>query len=100
MGRRTGLQSKPTETPHAGEPLVLVPAVAAPALREDMLKAMSEALVLENPGSTAEALRALRNAYPDCPLALRLAALAVAMKRPQSGFGAAAPSWCGTPRLG
>jgi hypothetical protein len=72
---------------------VLVPPSQAPAKRDDILRAMSEALVLENPSSTAEALKALRNAYPDYPLALRLAALAVAMKRPQAGVDTEFQPW-------
>lgn len=90
MGRRTGLQSKRTGAPRSGETSLLVSAIPTPALREDILKAMSEALVLENPSSTAEALRALRRDYPQYPLALRLAALAVAMKRPLAHSEAAA----------
>ena len=92
MGRLSGLQSKRTGAPRAGETPTLVPAAPALAVREDILKAMSEALVLENPSSTAEALRALRRDYPQHPLALRLAALAVAMKRPLPHRDVGAPS--------
>ena len=42
---------------------------------------MAEMLTIDKPGSTAEALKSLRLAYPDYPLALRLAGLAAAMKR-------------------
>ena len=49
---------------------------------DNVVRAMTEMLSLENPSSAAEALRTLRLAYPDYPLALRLAALASAMKRP------------------
>jgi hypothetical protein len=60
---------------------VLVPAQPQPVAHENIVAAMAEMLTLEKPGSTAEALRSLRLAYPDYPLALRLAGLAAAMKR-------------------
>jgi hypothetical protein len=57
-------------------------ASAAPAVSsDDILAAMVALLQAENPGSTADALRSLRLTYPDYPLALRLTALALAMKR-------------------
>ncbi len=60
----------------------LVPADPLHGTRDEMVRAMADMLSLEPPTSAAEALRTLRLAYPDCPLALRLAALAAAMKRP------------------
>ncbi len=60
----------------------LVPAGPLHGSRDDMVRAMADMLSLEHPRSAAEALKTLRLAYPDCPLALRLAALAAAMKRP------------------
>lgn len=73
MGRN---QLRPGDAP------ALVPTRPESVTRGDIVQAMTAALALENPGSTAEALKTLRRAYPDCPLALRLAALAAAMKRP------------------
>ena len=55
--------------------------VSATPSRDDVVAAMTRMLSLDKPGSTAEALKRLRVAYPDSPLALRLAALAAAMKR-------------------
>lgn len=60
----------------------LVPADPLHGSRDDMVRAMADMLFLENPRSATEALKTLRLAYPDCPLALRLAALAAAMRRP------------------
>ena len=60
----------------------LVPALPVSGTGDDIVQAMADVLALESPCSTAEALATLRRAYPDCPLALRLTALAAAMKRP------------------
>jgi hypothetical protein len=54
--------------------------VQAPACRDDVIRAMARMLSLRKPGTTAEALKTLRHAYPDYPLALRRAALAAATK--------------------
>lgn len=96
MGRRTGVKAK--RQPRRGR-------LNAPALepvtpatdsmdRHDILAAMAAAVASENPGSTADALRTLRLAYPHHPLALRLAALAVAMKcaEPSDGVLFAPPA--------
>jgi hypothetical protein len=42
---------------------------------EQLLRAMTDMLARQHPGSAAEALKALRRGYPEIPLALRIAAL-------------------------
>ena len=88
MAPRTGVQlMRQARLPRREAP-TLVPARPLSGTPDDIVQAMAELLALENPGSTAEALRTLRLAYPDYPLALRLAALAAAMKRaPQEPNG-------------
>jgi hypothetical protein len=86
MGRRTGLKAKqkPRRVQRQGPGLVSAAVADAP---DDILAAMAAAVANDGPGSTADALRTLRLAYPHHPLALRLAALAVAMKRAEPGNG-------------
>lgn len=47
----------------------------------DLAVAMADYLRNARPGSGAEALRALRRAFPDSPLTLRVAALDALMRR-------------------
>jgi hypothetical protein len=47
----------------------------------ELARAMAEHLQAARPGSGAEALRALRNAFPNSPLTLRVTALAALMRR-------------------
>jgi hypothetical protein len=61
----------PGETPFALTPLG----------QSDLATAMAEHLRNMRPGSGGEALRALRRAFPDSPLTLRVAALAVLGRR-------------------
>jgi hypothetical protein len=49
--------------------------------REALLADMLDWIDRQCPGSGAEALRHLRDAFPDSPLALRVAALATLMRR-------------------
>ncbi len=58
-------------------------AESSPTTADHRIAAMAAMLALQNPATTADALRILRLAYPHAPLALRLAALAAAMNRPQ-----------------
>ncbi len=44
-------------------------------------QAMIERIVAARPSSDAEALKALREAFPDAPLGLRVAALGLLMRR-------------------
>jgi hypothetical protein len=96
MGQHTGVQAKqPARMAPELPMLVAVPPNAVDVgEREDILAAMASAVANGNPTSTADALRTLRLAYPHHPLALRLAALAIAMKRPLSGGPAVNPSGC------
>jgi hypothetical protein len=87
MGRSTGIQAKHATRKTDAPTLVSVAPVNHGVARDDVLAAMAAAVADQNPGSTAEALRTLRMAYPDHPLALRLAALAIAMKRTSTGDG-------------
>jgi hypothetical protein len=47
----------------------------------DLAAAMAEFLRVARPGSGAEALRALRHAFPDSPLTARVAAMSALMRR-------------------
>lgn len=64
---------------------------AVPDLQTDaeMTHAMVERIIRLDPKSGAEALRQLRAAFPDSPLALRVAALGMLMRR--SGKGGQGP---------
>jgi hypothetical protein len=55
----------------------------------DMTRAMVERIIQLGPKSGAEALRQLRAAFPDAPLALRVAALTMLMRRNGQGPRAA-----------
>jgi hypothetical protein len=46
----------------------------------DLTAAMAQRLMALQPGSGAESLQALRRAFPDSPLTLRVAALDMAMR--------------------
>ena len=62
-----------------------MPMTADPVLPEAQLtQAMMDRIARLRPASTAEALRALRSAFPDIPLAARVTALE-AMRRAESG---------------
>ena len=59
----------------------IAPPSAEKAGEADILvRAMTDILAHERPDSTAEALRVLRLAFPDYPLALRLVAVASALR--------------------
>jgi hypothetical protein len=86
MGRSSGTQAERPLRHDEGPALVPVASQAGRSGdADDILAAMAAALAKKNPGSTAEALHTLRVAYPHHPLALRLAALALAMKRSPAG---------------
>ncbi len=55
----------------------------------EMTRAMVERILRLDPKSGAEALRQLRAAFPDAPLALRVAALGMLMRRGGKGPRAA-----------
>jgi hypothetical protein len=70
----------PPRTATPADPCLRAAPAAAEARgsRDRLLKAMVDMLAVVAPGTTAEALKALRLAYPESPLALRLAALGAA----------------------
>jgi hypothetical protein len=51
----------------------------------EMTRAMVERIIRLDPKSGAEALRQLRATFPDAPLALRVAALGILMRRRNHG---------------
>jgi hypothetical protein len=61
-------------------PFVPSPPIAPEGLSAD-LTAMVQRMIAAGPASDAEALRALRAAFPDAPLTLRVAALDTMMRR-------------------
>jgi hypothetical protein len=58
-----------------------IPFLATPAGEAALASAMADFLRNARPGSGAEALRALRRAFPDSPLTLRVAALDALLRR-------------------
>jgi hypothetical protein len=57
------------------------PRNAAPIKNPDSAQSMVERIVRHGPTSHAEALKELRAAFPDSPLTVRVAALAILMRR-------------------
>ena len=54
---------------------------AAPTKNPDSAQSMVERIIRRGPASHAEALKELRAAFPDSPLTVRVAALAILMRR-------------------
>jgi hypothetical protein len=68
----------------APEPLgdvTLAPAMMTGRTEVELARAMADHLRAARPGSGAEALQALRNAFPNSPLTIRVTALAALMRR-------------------
>jgi len=61
--------------------MTLAPKTMTGRTEAELACAMAEHLRAARPGSGAEALRALRNAFPNSPLTLRVTALAGLMRR-------------------
>jgi hypothetical protein len=60
------------------------PTAAGSGESESLVRAMTAVLARWRPQSTAEALRMLRQGYPDAPLAMRIAAMSAgAVHRPR-----------------
>jgi hypothetical protein len=75
----------PAQTLAIREPLPLGSVTLAPTMmtgrsEAELARAMAESL-FENATSTSEALRELRQAFPDSPLAMRVGALAALRRR-------------------
>jgi hypothetical protein len=62
-------------------PLVLAPSTAPEAGTDQALARMVERMTKVSPRSGAEALRELRTAFPEAPLALRVAVLGMVMRQ-------------------
>ena len=61
--------------------MTLAPFAMTKRTEADLARAMAEHLHGTQPGSGAEALSALRRAFPDAPLTSRVTALAALMRR-------------------
>lgn len=61
--------------------MTLAPFAMTKRSEADLARAMAEHLQGARPGSGAEALSALRRAFPDSPLTVRVTALAALMRR-------------------
>ncbi len=61
--------------------MTLAPLVMTGRTEAELARSMAEHLRAARPGSGAEALRALRSAFPNSPLTLRVTALAALMRR-------------------
>ena len=70
----------PTDALPLGD-MPLAPFAMTKRTEADLARAMAEHLHGTRPGSGAEALSALRRAFPDAPLTLRVGALTALMRR-------------------
>ena len=61
--------------------MTLAPFAMTKRTESDLAQAMAEHVRSAHPGSGAEALSALRRAFPDSPLTLRVTALSALMRR-------------------
>ena len=75
------LNSAPPVSPEPIGDMTLAPIMMTGRTEVELARAMAEHLHAARPGSGAEALRALRNAFPNSPLTLRVTALAALMRR-------------------
>ena len=68
------MRASTRNNPHL--PFHALPTTAAgPGETDPLVRAMTAVLARQSPQSTAEALRMLRQGYPDTPLAMRIAAM-------------------------
>jgi hypothetical protein len=78
------LKSAPSISPDPIGDMTLAPIMMTGRTEAELARAMAEHLQAARPGSGTEALRALRalrNAFPNSPLTLRVTALAALMRR-------------------
>ena len=68
-------------TPEPIGDMTLAPLMMTGRTEAELARSMAEHLRAARPGSGAEALRTLRNAFPNSPLTLRVTALAALMRR-------------------
>ncbi len=83
MGEMTGVQDA---TAHPQSTSVTSPSVQ-PQGPDALVGAMVDVLAHRRPDSAAEALKVLRGSFPEFPLALRLTALASALKQTDKANG-------------
>jgi hypothetical protein len=69
------------ENPNSELPLLFAPPTVPEAGSDHALARMIDRMTRISPRSGAEALRELRAAFPDAPLALRVAALGMVMRQ-------------------
>jgi hypothetical protein len=81
MHMELALKSSPPVAPEPLGDMTLAPFEMTQRSEADLARAMAAHLQGERPGSGAEALNALRRAFPDSPLTLRVTALAALMRR-------------------
>ena len=75
------VKSVPSISPEPIGDMTLAPIMMTGRTETELARAMAEHLQAARPGSGAEALRALRNTFPNSPLTLRVTALAALMRR-------------------
>ena len=75
------VKSGPPISPEPIGDMTLAPIMMTGRTEAQLARAMAEHLQGARPGSGAEALRALRNVFPNSPLTLRVTALAALMRR-------------------
>lgn len=75
------LKSSPPISPEPLGDMPLAPIMMTGRTEAELARAMAEHLRAARPGSGAEALRALRRAFPNSPLTLRVSALAALLRR-------------------
>jgi len=73
--------SAPPLSPEPLGDMTLAPLMMTGRTEAELARAMAEHLRAARPVSGAEALRALRGAFPNSPLTLRVTALAALMRR-------------------
>ena len=75
------VKSAPPISPEPIGDMTLAPIMMTGRTEAELARAMAEHLQAAQPGSGAEALRALRSTFPNSPLTLRVTALAALMRR-------------------
>jgi hypothetical protein len=76
-----GFESSPSLNAEPLGDMTLAPFAMTKRTESDLARAMAEHVRSTHPGSGAEGLSALRRAFPDSPLTLRVTALAALMRR-------------------
>jgi len=74
-------KTAPSLSPELIGDMTLAPFAMTKRTEADLARAMAEHISGSRPQSGAEALHALRRAFPDAPLTMRVTALAALMRR-------------------